>query len=145
MLTRRHPMKPTRMPKKRERPRRGPERSPEYLAWIRTLPCVVCHRQPTLFLPIEAAHTHGLGPRGMGQRSSDYSVIPLCFWHHRGDSDSYHSLGERTFAALHGLDIPSLVDKFNAKFRLPTGPRREATDGPVQDHERSAGQMRVEP
>jgi hypothetical protein len=74
----------------------------------------------------------------MGQKSSDFSVIPLCFWHHRGDSDSYHSLGERTFATLHDLDIPLLVDELNAEFRRRIGPAREGTDGPVQAQERSA-------
>jgi HEPN domain-containing protein len=28
----------------RSQPRRGPDRCPEYLAWIRTLPCAVCSR-----------------------------------------------------------------------------------------------------
>jgi hypothetical protein len=138
MLTRRHKLKPTPMPKKREKPRRGPERSPEYLAWIRTLPCAVCHRQPTFFLPIEAAHTHALGPRGMGQKSSDFSTIPLCFWHHRGDADSYHALGEKEFAAQRGLDIPKLVRGLNAAFSGRMGPGREASARLDLDEERSA-------
>ena len=138
MLTRRHRLKPTPMPKKREKPRRGPTRSPEYLSWIRTLPCAVCQRQPTVFLPIEAAHTHALGPRGMGQKSSDFSAIPLCFWHHRGDDDSYHGLGEKDFAALRGLDIPSLVQELNAAFCGRKGPGRAEGEDTSQEDLRSA-------
>jgi hypothetical protein len=58
---------------------------------------------------VEAAHTTALGPRGLSQKSADYSAIPLCVWHHRGNADSYHALGERKFAEMHGLDIPELV------------------------------------
>ena len=138
MLTRRHKLKPTRMPVRREKPRRGPERSPEYLAWIRTLPCAVCQRPPTIYLAIEAAHTHGLGPRGFGQKSSDYSTIPLCFWHHRGDPDSYHEMGERRFAVRHGLDIPELVRRLNAEFLGRKEPGREDSPSPQLDRARSA-------
>ena len=85
--------------KKRSRPRRGPERNPEYLAWIRTLECLVCGRLPGS-APIEAAHTIVLGPKGMWQKSSDFSAIPLCAAHHRENSDSYSTIGTTEFAAL---------------------------------------------
>lgn len=55
--------------KKRDRPRRGPDRSPDYLAWIRTLACVICCRPPGDFLQIEAAHTNALGGRGIRQKA----------------------------------------------------------------------------
>src|ERR1039458_8595195 len=64
--------------KMRIRPRRGPERCPDYLAWIRTLPCVVCLRVSGGATVIEAAHTNVLGRRGMGQKTTDFSAIPLC-------------------------------------------------------------------
>src|ERR1039458_4705421 len=82
--------------KKRFERRRGPARCREYLAWIRTLGCVVCGRPPGSVL-IEAAHTNALGPRGLGQKSTDFSAIPLCSGHHRQDRDSYHLLGEEPF------------------------------------------------
>src|ERR1035441_10089413 len=75
--------------KMRSRPRRGPDRSPEYLAWIRTLPCAVCSRMRAGSTVIEAAHTNVLGPKGMGQKTSDFSAIPLCSAHHREARDSY--------------------------------------------------------
>ena len=107
MLTRRTPL--TAFVRKLRRPRRGPERSPEYLGWIRTLCCAVCGRAPSECCRIEAAHTHVLGPRGLSQKSSDFSAIPLCFWHHRCQPDSYHSLGEQRFAEAHGIDLRELV------------------------------------
>jgi len=85
-----------------------PKRDSRYLAWIRTLPCVVCGSARG----IEASHT---GPRGLGQKSPDSSAIPLCVPHHRTGRDSYHKLGARRFAELHGLDIPALVRRLNLK------------------------------
>jgi hypothetical protein len=93
-----------------------PVRNPRYLAWIRTLPCVVCG----ITRGIEASHT---GPHGLGQKSPDSSAIPLCGKHHRTGKDSYHKLGPRKFAELHDLDIPAIVCKLNLKptIRVETG------------------------
>ena len=85
-----------------------PTRDARYLAWIRTLPCLVCGATRG----IEASHT---GPRGLGQKSPDTSAIPLCHQHHRTGSDSYHRLGARRFAQVHNLDIPVIVRLLNLK------------------------------
>ena len=85
-----------------------PPRSRHYLAWIRTLPCVVCGS----ILWIEASHT---GPHGLSQKSSDYSAIPLCSTHHRTGRDSYHKLGPRRFSEVHSLDIRAIVSRLNLK------------------------------
>jgi hypothetical protein len=102
--------------KARGRPRRGPERSADYLAWIRTLGCVVCSRVSTSQIAIEAAHTNALGCRGLSQKSSDYSAIPLCPSHHRENTDSYHRLGEQRFAREHQINLRGLVDGLNRLF-----------------------------
>jgi hypothetical protein len=102
--------------KKRSRPRRGPDRCPEYLAWIRTLACVVCSRMSCGATVIEAAHTHALGRRGMGQETSDFSAIPLCTAHHRENPDSYHRLGEQKFAHQHGIGLKNLVLALQIRF-----------------------------
>ena len=93
--------------------KRAPDRCPLYLAWIRTLPCAICLRLRSAHLLIEAAHTKTLGPRGLGQKTSDFSAIPLCFWHHRGNRDSYHHLGERRFVERHGVNLLALVLALN--------------------------------
>lgn len=85
-----------------------PKRDSRYLAWIRTLPCVVCGSARG----IEASHT---GPHGLGQKSSDFSAIPLCYRHHRTGKDSYHRLGPQKFSQMHSLDIPAIVRKLNIK------------------------------
>jgi len=104
--------------RKRSRPRRGPERSPEYLAWIRTLGCVVCSRASGESRVIEAAHTNVLGARGMGQKSSDFSAIPLCAVHHRENPDSYHHLGEKMFLHEQAIDMRELVRALRDRFKM---------------------------
>lgn len=68
--------------RRRERPRRGPERNAEYLAWVRTQSC--CARSAAegeeCRGPVQAHHA---GPRGLGQKCSDLEAIPLCSRHHR--------------------------------------------------------------
>lgn len=85
-----------------------PYRSSRYLAWIRTLPCIVCRSTRN----IEAAHT---GPHGMSQKAPDTSCIPLCHRHHQGGEDSLHKLGPRKFQQAHNLDIPAIVRKLSSK------------------------------
>src|ERR1039458_5666112 len=102
--------------KKRFEPRRGPDRCPEYLAWIRMLPCTVCMRLSGGATVIEAAHTNVLGPRGLGQKTSDFSAIPLCSAHHRENPDSYHRLGENGFSHKHGIDLKEFVLRLQSRF-----------------------------
>jgi len=111
---------------RRSRPRRGPDRSPEYLAWIRTLGCVVCSKVSGGATVIEAAHTNALGPKGLSQKTSDFSAIPLCTDHHREGQDSYHRLGEHRFVQEHQLDLPQLVAALNHLHR------RQAASQPVK-------------
>ena len=103
--------------KRRANPRRGPPRCPAYLAWIRPLACVVCARVSSGLVVIEAAHTNALGPRGMSQKTSDFSAIPLCAAHHRQDPDSYHRMGEECFSKEHRIALPELVRALNDRFR----------------------------
>lgn len=68
--------------------RAGPWRSPEYLAYVRSLPCAQCGAPP----PSDPSHH---GRRGMGQKSDDARAIALC----RADHDHFHQhgvLGDRT-------------------------------------------------
>ena len=102
--------------KMRLRPRRGPDRSPDYLAWIRTLGCAVCSRVSGGATVIEAAHTNVLGPRGLGQKTSDFSAIPLCSGHHRENWDSYHVLGEKKFSHTHRIDLQNLLLRLQDRF-----------------------------
>lgn len=80
---------------------RGPARDPKYLAWVRTLPCLVsdCRRGP-----IEVNH---IGRRGMSQRSSDYETVPLCRFHHR----QFHDKGRKWFEEHHGVELRAMAVK----------------------------------
>src|SRR5882724_5346694 len=84
-----------------------PVRDPDYLRFVRQQPCCVCERT----WGIEAAHT---GSRGLGQKASDHSCIPLCWKHHRTGRDSYHQLGRWRFLELHNLDLPAIILKLRS-------------------------------
>ncbi len=88
--------------------RAKPVRSPRYLAFIRQQGSVVSG-----FGPCQACHT---GPHGGGQKSSDLSAIPLTWKEHqRFDVDP------RAFAEFHLLDVPNLIEQFNACFEWNGG------------------------
>jgi hypothetical protein len=80
------------------------------------LPCVVCARVSGALTVVEAAHTNVLGARGLGQKASDFSAIPLCRSHHRENLDSYHLLGEQEFLQTHGIDLEELVLRLQSRF-----------------------------
>lgn len=65
--------------------RRGPWRSPEYLAFVRSKPCCVCGRPG----PSEAHHHGPRGAKGMGTKCSDVFVCPL----DRACHNDWHSMG----------------------------------------------------
>jgi hypothetical protein len=89
--------------------RGGPGQMSEYLAWIRRLGCVVCARVSGGVTVMEAAHTNALGPRGLGQKTTDFSAIPLCADHHRENLDSYHRPLRDGFSQKHGIDPDEIV------------------------------------
>jgi hypothetical protein len=66
---------------------------------------------------VEAAHTNVLGARGMGQKTPDFSAVPLCSGHHRENPDSYHRLGEEGFAQEQQLELSEVVAALNSRFR----------------------------
>jgi hypothetical protein len=76
----------------------------------------VCSRVSGGATVIEAAHTNVLGPRGLGQKTSDFSAIPLCSGHHRENLDSYHVLGEVGFSHKHRIDLQNLVLRLQSRF-----------------------------
>lgn len=51
----------------------------------------------------------------MGRKASDWFTISLCLSHHRTGKDNQHSLGEDSFARLHGIDLHALAAEFAAK------------------------------
>lgn len=86
-----------------------PIRDPEYLAFVRSLPCSVpiCTRDRF----IEPDH---VGKHGMGQKCSDRETIPLCGLHHR----ERHRVGLKQFAQIYNMDVVWIVSELNRKPRL---------------------------
>lgn len=86
-------------------------RNPDYLAWIRTLPCTVGHKvaYPPLWrcawigdrLAIEAAHlkTRGSGGADLG------NVVPLCPWHHM-EQEGY----TKRFNEMYNVDLRAIAE-----------------------------------
>lgn len=90
-----------------------PTRSPAYLAFIRTLPCLVPDCQARI---VEAAH---FGPHGLSQKASDLDTGPLCNRHHRTGNDSLHRLGRRRFEQHHGVDLMgSSIERLRQRPRI---------------------------
>jgi hypothetical protein len=89
-------------------PRKGLVIDEAYKAWIRKQPCVCCGTRRY----VEAAH---VGTRGLGQKASDYTTLPLCSWHHVQGPESHHAMGKRFFQHW-GLDRVRLIDGFNTRY-----------------------------
>lgn len=79
-----------------------PARNGKYRAWVRSLPCASCGREPAG----EAAHTE---TGGLRQKGSDYSCIPLCSDCHTMGPHAYHRAGKAAFEAHHGVDVAATV------------------------------------
>lgn len=74
----------------------------KHLAFIRTLPCIVCFRHgPSDPAHIRAASAaHDKRWTGKGEKPSDCWTLPLC----RGDHDDQHHGKELDFWDRHGID-----------------------------------------
>lgn len=112
-------------------------KDPDYLAFIRDLPCLMClasaeavrasqfelnfagwlGRSRVQATPTEAAH---VGDRGLSQKCPDRETIPLCAQHHREGKDSAHRLG-RNFWKHWGLDRDTLIEVLQQKYTAQAG------------------------
>ncbi len=70
------------MPRKRKKPRRGPWRSSEYRAQVRTLPCCAPGAPIGCGGRITCSHLdQGLKEKGMGMKTGDQNSAPHCEGH----------------------------------------------------------------
>jgi hypothetical protein len=78
-----------------------PLRNPAYKRFVKGFACVACGSTRL----VDPAHT---GDHGLGSKSSDFSVIPLCREHHvEMDADP------RGFEVVHDIDVDALIAVFN--------------------------------
>lgn len=83
-----------------------------HMAYIATLPCLLCRRGHAGGGRVEVHHV----AEGSGKRD-DFSTVPMCEQHHRGPA-GLHGMGVRAFCALyrppgdceHGLLVWLLQD-----------------------------------
>ena len=88
-------------------------KSPKYLNFIRSLPCVICNDPTTT----DAAHVRCIASCGVGLKPPDEGfTLPLCGAHHR----EQHSRGERLWWDSKNLDpkeitteLKKIFDKFD--------------------------------
>jgi hypothetical protein len=83
MIARRTPLKRTPFKRGVKRTKYAKrERAFEFMLFVKRLPCCACAIAPDSKCngPVEADHA---GRRGIGQKASDFTCIPLCSKHHR--------------------------------------------------------------
>ena len=92
----------------RELPKRpvriDPNRNPQHLEWIRTLPCCVpgCRNRPS-----QAAHVRIGTGSGVGLKPPDRYTAPACYQHHH----EQHQLGHRAFDAKYAIDMRAIAEQ----------------------------------
>lgn len=83
---------------------------PDYLAWIRTQPCCVCGRTPTV-----AAHQRLVGDGSVGRKPSDLYAIPLCASchnrEHQGAATFYKEIGKDAYRLI----VETLVNYYRER------------------------------
>lgn len=95
-----------RPPEAATRQRRPRRERPDHLAFVRSLPCVVCGSRDN----VHAAHVrygdprYGKRPTGMGEKPSDAFTVPLCARDHLDGPDAQHRSNERKWWLGRGID-----------------------------------------
>jgi len=84
----------------------------EYLNKVSNFGCVICKKFYGVEDPLPANCHHIRSNVGMGQKSSHYDVIPLCWEHHQGN-DGFHS-APRTWQEKYDTD-ENLLEWFRRK------------------------------
>lgn len=99
------------------------ERDEKYLAWIRTLPCIVTGVR---LVDIEAHHVRAKGEGGVGTKPDDRRAVPLSSAVHR----HYHEVGRDLFEAMNGVNLESEILRLNREYQaLNVKPSRSRTQG----------------
>lgn len=126
-----------RTPIKYRKRKNKPGDDPKFLAFVRSLPCLICYREvyeffrsePWALIEVieagelfresrtEAAHL-GLSAsrRGLSQKYPDNECGPLCADHHTRLKTSHHA-GTKTFWKIHNLDRDDSVRMIQELYR----------------------------
>ena len=87
------------------------ENDKKYLAYIRTLPCLIggCTGKAV------PHHESGLSDDpSMAMKCSDYLAVPMCLYHH----DKRHTIGFKTFWKIYRIDPRVVVDRLRIGYKI---------------------------
>lgn len=92
---------------------------------VARLPCVICQTVPVHVAHVRYGSAKDDAPHtGMAEKPSDWRVVPLCPWHHLYAPDAQHSMSEREFWNLHGINPYALAKELYANTRDPEAMER---------------------
>lgn len=112
---------------------------PAHLAYVRTLPCLICGSPWTEAAHIRAASLpHGKRYTGKAEKPSDCWAVPLCSHHHR----EQHSTSELAWWASYGLDPFVIAIALYAARPGADKPKRERQKRPAKRRERKPPEQR---
>ena len=90
------------------------ERDVDYLAMIRTLPCLRCGMEPSEAAHIRYASAAFGKASGLGKKPDDRHTAPLCAGCHRLDRDAQHNRNEREFWDSIGINPLIVAERLYA-------------------------------
>lgn len=88
------------------------ERDSKYLAWIRSLPCLLLNPKIDNTFLTQAHHVLPKGQGKTGSKTDDRRAVPLCDICHR----QYHNWGRDTFESRNRIDLELEIKKLNAQY-----------------------------
>ena len=104
--------------KRRTKPRRGNgTKDPAYLDFIRSCDCYACEVRGYRGFSVEAHHL-GMSTdrRGIGQKYSDSTAIPVCTAHHREGMFAIHRIGVEAFFNEFGGDRDTVIANYRQRY-----------------------------
>ena len=95
--------------------RRPRIRDEHHLAFIRTLGCCVCGKEPVIAAHVRmASPEHSKRETGKSEKPSDCWVVPLCPGCHTDGPDAQHRSGETEWWNRQGIGVLELCDALHA-------------------------------
>lgn len=88
--------------------RKSVRNNPAHLTWIRNQGCIV---RGGCIGGCQAHHVRRANNSGTSIKPSDDHALGLCLGHHM----QLHTIGEKTFCALHGFDLMAIADDLAAR------------------------------
>lgn len=95
---------------------------PDYIAWVRTQPCIITGLRTGAILSVNGGHriirvepAHMVAGRTKG---TDMTALPVDWWLHTKGPESQHVMGIKSWQRHHKLDIPALIAAHRKRYAL---------------------------